>query len=136
MVRSNSASFHSFTKLDPFLTWIFSQLFPIKHKKKSPVLYHLNVISVLVFTARMTVNLLNKISKEKFYMPILFSLLAAFCFRYLPVGVLFLVTHQVLEVQDWGAIIKLGKLSGLVLLGYVHLLCLSFINKLKPLLLR
>ncbi|XP_027870068.1 excitatory amino acid transporter 3-like isoform X4 [Xiphophorus couchianus] len=36
---------------------------------------------------------------------------------YLPVGVLFLVTHQVLEVQDWGAIIKLGKLSGLVLLG-------------------
>ncbi|XP_027869835.1 excitatory amino acid transporter 3-like isoform X1 [Xiphophorus couchianus] len=38
---------------------------------------------------------------------------------YLPVGVLFLVTHQVLEVQDWGAIIKLGKLSGLVLLGYL-----------------
>ncbi|XP_023194962.1 excitatory amino acid transporter 3-like [Xiphophorus maculatus] len=38
---------------------------------------------------------------------------------YLPVGVLFLVTHQVLEVQDWSAIIKLGKLSGLVLLGLI-----------------
>ncbi|XP_014825295.1 PREDICTED: excitatory amino acid transporter 3-like isoform X2 [Poecilia mexicana] len=38
---------------------------------------------------------------------------------YLPLGVLFLVAHQVLEIQDWTAIIKLTKLSGLVLLGLV-----------------
>ncbi|XP_043972744.1 excitatory amino acid transporter 3-like isoform X2 [Gambusia affinis] len=38
---------------------------------------------------------------------------------YLPIGVLFLVVHQVLEINDWAGLIKLGKLSGLIILGLV-----------------
>ncbi|XP_008411471.1 excitatory amino acid transporter 3-like isoform X2 [Poecilia reticulata] len=38
---------------------------------------------------------------------------------YLPIGVMFLIAHQVLEIRDWTAIIKLTKLSGLILLGLV-----------------
>ncbi|XP_014324659.2 excitatory amino acid transporter 3-like [Xiphophorus maculatus] len=36
---------------------------------------------------------------------------------YLPIGVLFLIVENVLDVQDWGAVIKLAKLSAVIALG-------------------
>ncbi|XP_054912785.1 excitatory amino acid transporter 3-like isoform X2 [Poeciliopsis prolifica] len=36
---------------------------------------------------------------------------------YLPIGVLFLVASQVLEIKQWNSIVKLGKLSGVFILG-------------------
>ncbi|XP_014833570.1 PREDICTED: excitatory amino acid transporter 3-like [Poecilia mexicana] len=36
---------------------------------------------------------------------------------YLPVGVLFLIIHHVLDVRDWGAVIKLTKFVGVVCAG-------------------
>lgn len=41
-------------------------------------------------------------------------------FSFLPFGVLFLVSSQVIEFQDWEIISKLGKLIGVVHAGYVH----------------
>uniref|UniRef100_A0A087X2T4 Amino acid transporter n=1 Tax=Poecilia formosa TaxID=48698 RepID=A0A087X2T4_POEFO len=38
---------------------------------------------------------------------------------YLPIGVLFLIVENVLDVEDWGAVIKLAKLSAVISLGLV-----------------
>lgn len=42
-------------------------------------------------------------------------------FRYLPIGVLFMVTSHVVEVEDWETALSLGKFMGVVIFGYVHL---------------
>ncbi|XP_054912783.1 excitatory amino acid transporter 3-like [Poeciliopsis prolifica] len=38
---------------------------------------------------------------------------------YLPIGVFFLIIENVLDVEDWGAVIKLAKLSAVICLGLV-----------------
>lgn len=51
----------------------------------------------------------------------------AFCFRYLPIGVLFLITDSVLGVKDWRIALKILKFAGVVCMAYVHFVCFNFV---------
>lgn len=53
-----------------------------------------------------------------------------FCFRYMPIGIYFLMIGHVLETEDWKSVIKVGKLIVVLFLGYVHCVCFSFGAKL------
>lgn len=49
----------------------------------------------------------------------IFISLHCFLSSYLPVAVLFIIISHVVEVDEWAIVIKIGRLMGVVVLGYV-----------------